>query len=71
MNKYYQYVLLKKNDKCILQPIPSHEFIIYVLTKCCKFFKQFGWRNCLKSYVMPMPNKSKKWIDIPYTFYKK
>ena len=33
----------KKNyDKNILQPIPSHKFIIYVLTKLCKLNKQFG-----------------------------
>ena len=41
-----EYILpkcvIKKNVTNILQPIPSHEFIIYVLTKLCKLLKEFG-----------------------------
>ena len=29
-------------DKIILQPIPYQKIIIYVITKLCKLFKQFG-----------------------------
>ena len=49
----------KKHVKIILQTIPSHKFIIYVLTKQCKIFNQFTSRYFLRSYVMPMPDKSK------------
>ena len=35
--------VIKNNiDKDILQTIPSHKFIVYVLTKLCKLLKQFG-----------------------------
>ena len=49
----------KNNVKNILQPIPSHKFIIYLLTRYCKIFNRFDLRHFLKSHVMPMPDKSK------------
>ena len=50
---------LKNRDYNILQPVPSHKFMIDVQTKYCKTFKQFVGRHFLKSYVIPMLDKTK------------
>ena len=50
---YTTPMFYKKNGvKIYLQPIPSHKFVIYVLTKQSKKFNQFNLRHFCISYVV-------------------